>query len=88
MLCKEMLQRPMGLNKRELEVVRVRMRALRRLELVWGRDDSAREASMNGSATSLRAPGNGIGLGAGIVGEERVQRLFARALQDGYILCQ
>ena len=86
MLCKEMLQHQTGLKKRELEVVRVRMRALRRLEIVWGQDDS--EASINGSTTSLGAPGNPTGLGANIVGVERAQRLFAKALQDGYILCQ
>ena len=86
MLCKEMLQHQTGLKKRDLEVVRVRMRALRRLEIVWGQDDS--EASINGSNTSLGAPGNVTDLGGSIVGEERAQRLFARALQDGYILCQ
>ena len=86
MLCKEMLQHRMDLKKRELEVVRVRMRALRRLELVWGQNDL--EASMDGDATSLAAPRNGTDLVASILGEERVHRLFARALQDGYILCQ
>ena len=76
----------MGLNKCELKAVRVRMGALRRLELVWGKDDS--KTSMNGSATSLGAPRNGTGPGASIVSEERVQQLFAKALQDGYTLCQ
>lgn len=74
MLCKEILQHQTGLKKRDLEVVRIRMRALRRLEIVWGPDGS--EAYMNG-----------IGLGASII-EEKTPRLFARALQDGYILCQ
>ena len=86
MLCKEVLQHRTDLKKRELEVVRVRMRALRRLELVWGQDDSG--ASMNKGATSLGAPRHGTDLVANILGEERVHRLFARALQDGYILCQ
>jgi hypothetical protein len=79
MLCKEMLQHRMDLKKRELEVVRVRMRALRRLELVWGQDDSE---------ASLGAPRNRTDLVASILGGDRVHRLFARALQDGYILCQ
>ena len=42
---------------------------------------------MNVSTTSLGAPGNGSGLGA-IVVEEKAQRLFSKALQDGYLLCQ
>jgi hypothetical protein len=86
MVCKEMLQHRMDLKKRELEVVRVRMRALRRLELVWGKDGS--EAAMNGGAPSLGSSGSGTDLVASILGEEKVLRLFARALQDGYILCQ
>ena len=85
MLCKAIPQHQTGLKKRELEVVRMRMRGLRRLEIVWGQDDS--EAAMNVSTTSLGVPGNGSGLGA-IVVEEKAQRLFSKALQDGYLLCQ
>ena len=85
MLCKAIPQHQTGLKKRELEVVRMRMRGLRRLEIVWGQDDS--ESAMNVSTTSLGAPGNGSGLGA-IVVEEKAQRLFSKALQDGYLLCQ
>ena len=85
MLCKAILQHQTGLKKRELEVVKMRMRGLRKLEIVWGQDDS--EAALNVSTTSLGVPGNGSGLGA-IVVEEKAQRLFSKALQDGYLLCQ
>ena len=85
MLCKAIPHHQTGLKKRELEVVRTRMRALRRLEIVWGQDD--KEAPTNVSTTSLGAPGNGSSLDS-IVMEERAQRSFAKALQDGYLLCQ
>jgi hypothetical protein len=83
-LCEVMLRQPMDPNVRESEEVKVRMRALGRLELVWREN----EVSMKGNATPLGASGNGMGAGAGIVGEEKVQRLFAKALRDGYVLCQ
>lgn len=81
-LCEEMLRQRKGLNTRESEEVRVRMRGLGRLELVWGGND----VPMNGSMVSLGA--SDIGAGTSMVGEERVQRLFAKALRDGYVLCQ
>ena len=83
-LCEQMLRQRTGLDKRELEEVRVRMRPLGRLELVW------RESvvSTNGSATALGASANKMGVGANVVGEERARRLFAKALRDGYVLCQ
>ena len=81
-LCEQMLRQRTGLDKRKSEEVRVRMRPLSRLELVWRES----EVSMNGSATPLSA--SEMRVGASMVGEERVQRLFANALRDGYVLCQ
>jgi hypothetical protein len=83
-LCEEMLRQRKGLDARESEEVRVRMRALGRLELVW----SGSDIPMNESAISLGASGTETGTSTSMVGEERVQRLFARALRDGYVLCQ
>jgi hypothetical protein len=85
-LCEHMLRQRTGLDKRESEVVRTRMRPLCRLELVWRES----EVSINGSATALGASGSGNGrrIGASMVEEGRVQRLFANALRDGYVLCQ
>lgn len=83
-LCEQMLRQRTGLDKFELEEVRVRMRPLSRLELVWR--ESA--VSTHGSATPLGVSRNRTGASASVVGEERVQRLFAKALRDGYVLCQ
>jgi len=85
-LCKEMLcpAQNTGLGIRESEEVEVRMRALARLERVWGKSG----ASANGSVTQLGAAGSGIiGGSASAVGEERERRLFTEALRDGYVLC-
>ena len=43
---------------------------------------------MNESTISLGTSGTEMGAGTSMVGEERVQCLFTKALQDGYILCQ
>jgi hypothetical protein len=85
MLCEEVLRQPTGLARREAEKVRVRLRALGRLELVL-RDDS--EVSTNEAATPFGTSRNGMSVGANVVGKERVHRMFAKALQDGYVLCQ
>ncbi|KAI0306148.1 hypothetical protein B0F90DRAFT_1814941 [Multifurca ochricompacta] len=79
-LCKEMLRpgQSSSLAVREADEVEVRMRALARLERIWGRSG----ASSNGSATQL-----GV-MGASAAGEERERRLFTEALRDGYVLCQ
>ncbi len=86
-LCREM-SRPgqnTGLGIRESEEVEVRMRALARLERVWGKSG----ASANGSVTQLGTTGSGIISGsASTAGEERERRLFTEALRDGYVLCQ
>ena len=81
-LCEEMLRQRKGLNARESEEVRVRMRGLGRLELVWRGND----VPLNASVISLGA--SDMGAGTSMVGEERVQRLFAKALRDGYVLGQ
>ena len=88
MLCKAILQHQTGLKKRELEVVRMRMRGLRRLEIVWGQDDFELEAAVNMRTTSLGAPAGNGSIPDAIVVEEKAQRLFSKALQDGYLLCQ
>jgi hypothetical protein len=79
LLCKEMLRpgQSTGLGIRESEEVEVRMRALARLERVWGKSG----ASTNGSATQ-------VGVNVSTAGEERERRLFTEALRDGYVLCQ
>ena len=75
-LCKEMLKpsQSASLEVHESEEVECRMRALTRLERVWGNG-----ASTNGSTTQPAS-------GANMVGEER--RLFTEALRNGYVLCQ
>jgi hypothetical protein len=83
-LCEQMLRQRARLDKRESEEVRVRMRPLGRLGLVWR--ESA--ISMNETAALPGVSGNGMRVGADMVGEERAQRLFAKALRDGYVLCQ
>jgi hypothetical protein len=83
LLCKELLRpgQSTGLGIRESEEVEVRMRALARLERVWGKSGT----SANGSVTQLSATGSGI---VSTSGEERERRLFSEALRDGYVLCQ
>ncbi|KAL6298975.1 hypothetical protein BKA93DRAFT_743141 [Sparassis latifolia] len=87
LLCKEMLKPPSQLDKsslsaRESEEVEFRMRALARLERVWGRS-----ASGMGSSTQLSSGGlSSGGISAG--GEERERKLFCEAVRDGYVLCQ
>ena len=79
MLCKEMLRpsQSASLGEREAEEVECRMRALARLERVWGKSGT----STNGSTTQLGSSTN-------MAGEERERRMFTEALRDGYVLCQ
>ena len=81
-LCKEMLRpsQSASLGVREAEEVKCRMRALARLERVWGKSG----ASTNGSMTQV----SGMGSSANMAGEERERRKFTEALRDGYVLCQ
>ena len=86
-LCKEMLRpgQHTGFGIRESEEVEVRMRALARLERVWGKSG----AYADGNVAQSGATGSGIiGGSASMVGEERERRLFTEALRDGYVLCQ
>ena len=87
LLCKEMLRpgQSTGLGIRESEEVEVRMRALARLERVWGKSGAT-----NGSVTQLCTTESGIvgGTSVSTSGEERERRLFSEALRDGYVLCQ
>ena len=85
-LCREMLRpgQTTGLGVRESEEVELRMRALARLERVWGKSG----ASASGSVTQLSAVGSGMSASASTAGEERERRLFSEAIRDGYVLCQ
>ncbi len=81
-LCKEMLRpsQNASLGGREAEEVEWRLRALARLERVWGRSG----ASANGSTTQL----GGMTSSTNMAGEERERKMFTDALRDGYVLCQ
>ncbi|KZT20097.1 hypothetical protein NEOLEDRAFT_1151562 [Neolentinus lepideus HHB14362 ss-1] len=84
LLCKEMARPPVHHSKngigREWEEVEVRLRALARLERVWGKSGA------QASQSSLFGPMSSSGLSTS--GEERERRLFNEALRDGYVLCQ
>ncbi|OBZ73803.1 hypothetical protein A0H81_05896 [Grifola frondosa] len=87
-LCKEMLKPPSQLSKsslqpKEWEEVEVRMRALARLERVWGKSGGGMSSSSQLNSVSALSSS---GLSAG--GEERERRLFCEALRDGYVLCK
>jgi hypothetical protein len=86
-LCKELLK-PLGHNTTglgtvELEEIEVRMRALARLERIWGKSGSMPSGD---NATPLTSGLSSSGLSA--AGEDREKRLFSDALRDGYVLCQ
>ncbi|KIY62610.1 hypothetical protein CYLTODRAFT_169858 [Cylindrobasidium torrendii FP15055 ss-10] len=85
MLCKEVGKPPVHAGRteagiKEWEEVELRMRALSRLERVWGKSQGASSSNVN-----LSNP-NGNTLSAG--GEERERKLFWEALRDGFVLCQ
>ncbi|KAI0350710.1 Pkinase-domain-containing protein [Trametes cingulata] len=84
-LCREMLKPPSqisksGLEPKDWEEVEVRLRALARLERIWGRSG----AIASSSQVNVAALGNGVASGS----EEKERRLFGEALRDGYVLCQ
>ncbi|KAI0666800.1 Pkinase-domain-containing protein [Trametes maxima] len=84
-LCKEMLKPPSqisksGLEPKDWEEVEVRLRALARLERIWGRSG----VTASSSQVNVAALGNGHPTGS----EEKERRLFGEALRDGYVLCQ
>ncbi|KAJ7623201.1 STE/STE11/cdc15 protein kinase [Roridomyces roridus] len=84
MLCKEVVKPPQHMSRtdagqRDWEEVEVRVRALARLERIWGK-------SGGGGSSSNITVGTPSGINVGA--EERERRLFTEALRDGFVLCQ
>ncbi|KAF7356594.1 Cell division control protein [Mycena venus] len=84
MLCKEVVKPPLHMSRTEAglkdwEEVEVRVRALARLERIWGK------SGVGGSSSNLTL---GAPAGISVGGEERERRLFTEALRDGFVLCQ
>ncbi|KAJ6581497.1 hypothetical protein B0H19DRAFT_927936 [Mycena capillaripes] len=84
MLCKEVVKPPLHMSRtdaglKDWEEVEMRVRALARLERIWGR------SGIGGSSSNitLGTPG-----GVSVGGEDRERRLFTEALRDGFVLCQ
>ena len=69
-----------GLDPKDWEEVEVRLRALARLERIWGRSG----AIASSSQVNVAGLGNGVASGS----EEKERRLFGEALRDGFVLCQ
>ena len=92
-LCRELLKPPghntTGLGSTELDEIERRLRALARLERIWGKSGTT---NANGASDTSASVVTGFGvLGAGgpsSMGEDRERRLFSEALKDGYVLCQ
>jgi hypothetical protein len=89
MLCKEFDKIPPHMSKseagiREWREVKIRTRALVRLERIWGKGGEISGGST--STLSLTGELTSSGLGAG--GEGRERRLLYGALKDGLVLCQ
>ncbi|KAK0488943.1 STE/STE11/cdc15 protein kinase [Armillaria novae-zelandiae] len=87
LLCKEVNKPPVHATRTEVgardwEEVEVRMRALSRLERIWGKSGA------NGSSSNLSNVGALSSSGLSASGEERERRLFTEALRDGFVLCQ
>ncbi|KAJ7116024.1 hypothetical protein C8R44DRAFT_628426 [Mycena epipterygia] len=85
MLCKEVVKPPPHMSRSEAglkdwEEVEMRMRALARLERIWGK------SGMGASSSNLTLGTPAVGVSVG--GEERERRLFTEALRDGFVLCQ
>ncbi|KAJ3795230.1 STE/STE11/cdc15 protein kinase [Lentinula aff. detonsa] len=85
MLCKETTRPPPHMTqtesgRKDWEGVEVRMRALARLERIWGK------SGVQASSSNVNVGGlSSSGLSAS--GEERERRLFSEALRDGFVLC-
>ena len=81
-----------GLDPKDWEEVEARLRALARLERIWGRSGALGSGAGAGSTSQVNVVGLGLGGGSGggvaSGGEEKERRLFAEALRDGYVLCQ
>lgn len=75
LLIKHLSRPPPPLRQQDWQDVEVRLRALSRLERIWGR---------SGGGSSATAVGSGSGFGGG---EDRERRLFCEAVRDGYVLC-
>ncbi|KAG8836037.1 hypothetical protein FRC17_010501 [Serendipita sp. 399] len=75
LLIKHLSRPPPPLKPSDWQDVEVRLRALSRLERIWGK---------SGGGSSTTALGSGAGFGGG---EERERRLFCEAVRDGYVLC-
>ena len=92
-MCKELLKPPghntTGLGVIQLEEIELRLRALARLERIWGKSGTANANGVSNTSGSVVAGFGGLGTGgASSVGEDRERRLFSEALKDGYVLCQ
>ena len=73
----------------ELEEIELRLRALARLERVWGKSGSVYASGVPNTSGSVVTSFGGLGAGgASSMGEDRERRLFSEALKDGYVLCQ
>jgi hypothetical protein len=75
LLIKHLARPPPPLKQEDWHDVEVRLRALIRLERIWGK---------SGGGSSATAVGSASGYGGG---EERERRLFCEAVRDGYVLC-
>ncbi|KAH7105802.1 hypothetical protein BKA62DRAFT_612758 [Auriculariales sp. MPI-PUGE-AT-0066] len=78
-LAKEFTRKPPHFALSVWQEVEVRLRALVRLERIWGRSGSGAS-----TGAAVGAPGS-AGLSGG---EDRERRIFQEALRDGYVLCQ
>ncbi|KAJ6591534.1 Pkinase-domain-containing protein [Mycena vulgaris] len=84
MLCKEVVKPPQHMSRtqaglKDWEEVEVRVRALARLERIWGK------SGIGGSSSNVTV---GTPAGVSVSGEDRERRLFTEALRDGFVLCQ
>ncbi|KIK61777.1 hypothetical protein GYMLUDRAFT_42823 [Collybiopsis luxurians FD-317 M1] len=85
LLCKETVRPPVHMSqsdsaKRDWEGVEMRMRALARLERIWGK------SGIQASSSNVNVGGL-LSSGLSASGEERERRLFGEALRDGFVLC-
>ncbi|KAJ6518809.1 Pkinase-domain-containing protein [Mycena sanguinolenta] len=84
MLCKEVVKPPAHMSRTEAglkdwDEVEMRVRALARLERIWGK------SGIGGSSSNITL---GTPAGVSVGGEDRERRLFTEALRDGFVLCQ
>ena len=92
-LCKELLKPPghntTGLGLIELEEIELRLRALARVERVWGKSGVANANGVSNTSGGVVTGFGGLSPGGvSSMGEDRERRLFSEALRDGYVLCQ